>query len=57
MLRGRFTSPGLWLAPCYRLRLMAENEFNDFDTIRNDPDLAPLKGMELDMLLFRWVRM
>lgn len=36
---------------------MAENEFNDFDTIRNDPDLAPLKGMELDMLLFRWVRM
>jgi hypothetical protein len=32
----------------------ADNGYNDFNGIKTDADLAPLRGTELDLLLFKF---
>ena len=35
----------------FRLQALLDNNFDDYAAIRSDPDLAPLRGPELDKLL------
>ena len=32
----------------------SENDFKELDTLRRDPDLEPVRGAELEALLFKW---
>ena len=39
---------------CVRMQACLEAGFQDFATLRQDPDLAAVRGAELDQLLGRW---